>query len=312
MKNKCDLALIINNSTLKKGFQQLYNKPGAQDNLFSGTESIKQLKIDTINWRFNVCPDFNLSPPSLEQWTNKDTFFPSTMHPKNPSNDMFQVELQKVSCTITMDSGKKKTLTFTANIFAQINSDGHHITMGAIAILPEKLSSPLDQVSLEFLLTIVYQRINELLSGYQLPPVTTIVEMDFSPPAMEVAGNSLIVAYNLIPNKMPDITGIEWPKQDLAVLASSKFLNALICKYQQQLVNSLNKLNISTSNSYWSGSYSIVGGIKINSVSFDPSLPCIDLIIEPNAVATFNVDWWLIPTACALESAANKLPYDEP
>lgn len=309
-----DIALVLDAGTLNTGMSQLFANSSAQKTLFQGTEPVGQQGVAAIDWQIGAAPQFVLSPPTANQWNDPNTFTPSGQKPANPTDQMFQVTLSSVSTTINMqqDEPVQKAqnepvqLTFNMTVFAQVGIANGQVQLSNVAVLP---ANPTDvqQLFLELAAGIVYSKVQTLLQGYKIPSSIPVEGQNFTPPAMTVTNGYLVLASNLVANGTPDITGVQWPQQPLGVLIGRNLLSALLTQYNSAIQQNLSKATVNVSNSDWTGSYSLSGGITNASVAVASTLPNVNVTATFSATADVGVSWWLVPGACALEAASNLL-----
>ncbi|TMR20639.1 MFS transporter, partial [Nonomuraea zeae] len=78
------------------------------------------------------------------------------------------------------------------------------------------------------------------------------------------------------------------------------------------LIQQMSDKKINESNSNWSGSYSLKGGITNPSVALASTLPNVNITATFAATAEVGVSWWLVPAACALACAFMLRALPEP
>ncbi len=301
-----DIALVLDAGTLNTGMSQLFANSSAQKTLFQGTEPVGQQGVTSIDWQIGAAPQFVLSPPTANQWDDPNTFTPSGQKPAAPTDQMFQVTLSSVSTTINLQQGSPIPLTFNMTVFAQVGIANGQVQLGNVAVLPANPTA-VQQLFLELAAGIVYSKVQTLLQGYQIPSSIPVEGQDFTPPVMTVTNGYLVLASNLVANGTPDITGVQWPQQPLGVLIGRNLLSALLAQYNSAIQQELSKATVNVSNSNWTGSYSLSGGITNASVAVASTLPNVNVTATFSATADVGVSWWLVPGACALEAASNLL-----
>lgn len=306
MSSSYDVAIVMDSTTLNKGFQGLYMSRD-KEKIFSGNEPIEKIDIKSVDWSIDASPTFTLSPPTQAQWDDESTFFLGGTKLQNPRPDMFQVELSKFSVTLNLDQGSPNRLSFSALIFVDVAIKDKKVQLNPLAVLPTNVSNPLSEASLQVVAGIAYAKVADLLAKYTIPNSIAIEGQDFTPPVVAVTGSHLIVASNLVATGKPDISGVTWPEQSLAVLASRNLLTALVNKFSAKIIQKVDNKSVSYNGSNWAGSYSIDGGISNPSIKVDSTLPNIDVSATISATASLGVSWWLVPAACAMESASNLL-----
>jgi hypothetical protein len=301
-----DIALVLDAGTLNQGMTQLYANSQAKQKLFQGTEPVNKDGITTVDWQIAAAPQFVLTPPTATQWNDPNIFSPSGKKPANPTDQMFQIQLASVVTTINLDQGKPFPLTCTLTVFAQVTVVKDQIQLGNVAVLPGTTSG-VQKIYLEVVSGIIYDKVQTLLNGYHIPASIAVEGQDFTPPVMTVSGGYLVIASNLTANGAPDIAGVQWPQTPLGVLAGRRLLTALLNQYATAIVQKLDNATINKSDSNWTGSYSLDGGIQNASIALASTLPNINITATFAATATVDVSWWLQPVACALETASNLL-----
>jgi hypothetical protein len=301
-----DIALILDAGTLNSGMSQLFANASAQAELFQGSETVGQLGVASVDWKFEAAPTFVLTPPTQAQWDNPNTFTPGGTKPANPTDQMFQITLSSVTTTFNMQSGPPIPLNFDLTIFAQVGNANNQVQLSNVAVLPSNPTSS-EQLYLEFGVPLLYQKVQALLAGYKIPSTITVEGQQFTPPVMTVTNGYLVVASNLTANGTPDISGVSWPQQPLGVLISRSLMSAMLAQFTSGLVQNLDGKTVNYSDSNWAGSYSLTGGISNVSIAVASTLPNVNLSATLTATADVGVSWWLVPEACALEAASNLL-----
>lgn len=309
MSNSYDVALVMDQTTLNKGVQELFNAPGA-NHLFSGTEQINSDGIKSVDWSIKTSPTFTLAPPTQAQWDDDDTFFPGdTAPPDQPSSDMFQVEVTNFNIDFTMEDDKINSHQFSATVFVQITVNESKIVLGSIGVLPGDELSGLDVIFLQIIFELVIEKIEDILAAYTIPSSIDIEGFEFTPPVVTVTGSHLVVASNLLTvGSPPNIADVVWPDEELAVLASRNLMNEMVEQYSTEIIEAMDSTEVDVSDENWAGSYSIKGGIDNSSITLGPRLPQIEVSATASATVDIDVVWWLVPAACAIEFAANLLP----
>jgi hypothetical protein len=312
MSSNYDVAIVMDNTTLNSGMLGLYNNASAKAKLFSGNvkdlSGMDKLGITSVDWSIDASPTFTLTPPTQAQWTNKATFFPGQgKPPTKPPADSFQVDLSSFSTTLNMKSSNTPiVLPFKVTLFAEVKVVNRKVVLGPLGVLPTDVP-PIGQLYLQVLAEIVYKQVAKLLAGFQIPATIAAKGFDFTTPVVTVTGSHLVVASNLTSTGAPDITGVTWPVQKLAILTSRTLLNAMLDKYKLAIIAKVDGAKVNHSDSNWAGSYAINGGISNAAISLDSTLPNIDVEVTVSAVATIGVSWWLVPAACAMETASNLI-----
>lgn len=303
-----DAALVLDAGTLNQGMSQLYANAQAKQTLFQGVEQVNELGITTVAWSIDAAPLFVLSPPTTTQWNDPKTFVPSGQtKPAAPTDQMFQVALSSVTTTFNMQQGQPSKLSFDITVFAQVTVAGNQVQLGSVAVLPVNPTGA-TELFLQVMCGIVFSKVQALLAGYQIPPSITVEGQSFTPPVATIGGGYLVLATNLLANGTPDISNVQWPQQPLGVLVGRKLLNALVTQYSSAIVSKMDSTSTNYSDSNWTGSYSLDGGISDASVALGSTLPDINVTATYSAIATVGVSWWLVPAACGLEAASNLLP----
>ncbi|CAM3415575.1 hypothetical protein [Paracidovorax anthurii] len=302
-----DAALVLDAGTLNKGMTQLYGNAQARQKFFQGTEAVGQMGITSVDWSIDAAPQFVLAPPTLTQWNDPHTFTPSGQtKPPQPTDQMFQVQLASVTTTFNLQDGTKSKLNFALTVFAQVTVSNRQIQLGPVAVLPINPTGA-SEFMLQVMCGIVFTKVQDLLKAYQIPPCITIEGQDFTPPVVTVTGSHLVLASNLLANGTPDISGVQWPQKPLGVLVGRRLLSTLLQKYSSALVQKMDDAKINKSDSNWTGSYSLNGGISNASVALGSTLPNVNVSATFAATAEVGVSWWLVPAACAVEAASNLL-----
>ncbi len=304
-----DAALVLDAGTLNKGMTQLYANTLARQKFFQGNENIGQMGLVSVDWSIDTAPQFLLAPPTPNQWNDKHTFVPSGgTKPPQPTDQMFQVQLASVTASFHLQDGTVSKMSFAFTVFAQVTiTADRHVQLGSVAVLPINPTAMSDFM-LQVICGIVYQKVQGLLQGYQIPASISVEGQDFTPPVVTVTGSHLVLACNLVANGTPDIGGVQWPQNPLGVLIGRRLLSALLQKYSSALIQQMSDKKINESDSNWSGSYSLKGGITNPSVALASTLPNVNITATFAATAEVGVSWWLVPAACALEAASNLLP----
>lgn len=304
-----DAALVLEAGTLNKGMTQLYANTLARQKFFQGSENIGQMGLVSVDWSIDAAPQFVLAPPTANQWNDKHTFVPSGgTKPPQPTDQMFQVQLASVTAGFHLQDGTVSKVTFAFTVFAQVTiTADRHVQLGSVAVLPINPTAMSDFM-LQVICGIVFQKVQGLLQGYQIPASISVEGQDFTPPVVTVTGSHLVLACNLVANGTPDIGGVQWPQNPLGVLIGRRLLSALLQKYSSALIQQMSDKKINESDSNWSGSYSLKGGITNPSVALASTLPNVNITATFAATAEVGVSWWLVPAACALEAASNLLP----
>lgn len=307
MSSNYDAALVLDAGTLNQGMTQLYANAQARQTLFKGVRTVSQAGITTVDWSIDAAPQFVLAPPTPAQWNNPATFSPSDQpKPAAPTDQMFQIQLPAFTTTFHMQQGQPMTLKSSLVAFAQVTVSGRQIALGTVAVLPGNPSAAAE-IYLQVLCSIVFAQVQDLLAGYQIPSSIAVEGQSFTPPVVTVTGSHLVLASNLAANGPPDIGGVQWPQQPLGVLIGRRLLSALVSQYGDALVQKMDNKTINESDSNWTGSYSLDGGISNASIAVGSTLPEINLTATFAATASVGVSWWLVPGACALETASNLL-----
>ncbi|TDR81928.1 hypothetical protein DFP86_10238 [Paludibacterium purpuratum] len=301
-----DIALVLDADTLNQAMSKLYANSQAKQKLFQGTEPIGQDGIKSVDWAIVGAPQFVLSPPTAAQWNDPNTFTPGGKKPANPTDQMFQVQIAQLTTTIHMDQGTDVSPTFAMTVFAQVAVVKDQIQLSNVAVLPST-STPAGTIYLELVGGIVYGKVQTLLNGYHIPASIAVEGQNFTPPVMTVGNGYLVVASNLVASGTPDIAGVQWPAVPLGVLAGRRLLAAVLNQYAGAIVQKLDSASVNKSDSNWTGSYSLDGGITNASVALSSTLPNVNITATFGATATVDVSWWLVPAACALETASNLL-----
>ncbi|GKS92070.1 hypothetical protein [Acidovorax sp. SUPP2539] len=303
-----DVALVLDAGTLNQGMTQLYANAQAKQKLFQGVQDVGQMGITTVSWSIDAAPQFVLAPPTTTQWNDPNTFVPSgETKPPAPTDQMFQVQLASVSTTFNMQSGPPSPLKFSFTLFAQVTVSDNQIQLGSVAVLPINPSGA-TEFMLQVICGIIYTKVQALLQGYKIPPSIPVEGQSFTPPVMTVTGSHLVLASNLVANGTPDISGVQWPQQALGVLVGRNLLSAMVAEYSSAIVQKMDAAQVNASDSNWTGSYSLDGGIRNASIAVASTLPNINITATFAATASVGVSWWLVPAACALEAASNLLP----
>lgn len=302
-----DIALVMDASSLNKGMTQLYGNSVAQQKLFKGNQNVGASGIDSVDWQIGKAPQFVLTPPTLGQWNDPNTFAPHGQKPANPTDQMFQVQLDSVNLTLHMQDSSKLPLSFALTVFVQVGVVNQQVQLSNVAVLPSNFT-PVSQLYLEIGAGVVYDKVQALLQGYQIPSSIPVEGQNFTAPVMTIANGYLAIASNLVANGTPNISGVQWPKQPFGVLVGRKLLSALLNQYNSQIQQQLSNATVNKSDSSWTGNYSLNGGISHASISLGSTLPNVNLTATFSATATVGVSWWAVPGACALEAASNLLP----
>lgn len=302
-----DIALVLDAGSLNKGMTQLYGNSVAQQKLFKGNQNVGASGIDSVDWQIAAAPQFVLTPPTPGQWNDPNTFTPHGQKPANPTDQMFQVQLDSVNITLHMQDHSKLPLSFALTVFAQVGVVNQQVQLSNVAALPSNFT-PVSQFYLELGAGVVYDKIQALLQGYQIPSSIPVEGQNFTAPVMTVAKGYLAIASNLVANGTPNISGVQWPQQPFGVLVGRRLLSALLNQYNSQIQQQLSNATVNKSDSDWTGNYSLNGGISHASISLGSTLPNVNLTAIFSATATVGVSWWAVPGACALETASNLLP----
>jgi hypothetical protein len=197
-------------------------------------------------------------------------------------------------------------LSFKATLFAQVSVANNKVVLGSLGVLPENVPTA-GQIYLQILAEIVYKQVTKLLAGYDIPTSIDVKGYDFTAPVATVTAGHLVAASNLTSTGTPNISGVTWPSQKFAILASRNLMSAILDKYKTGLIKKMNSAKVDYSDSNWAGSYSIDGGISKASISLSSAFPKVDVEVTVNAKVEVGVSWWLVPAACAMESASNLL-----
>ncbi|MGW8393832.1 hypothetical protein [Pseudoduganella sp. HUAS MS19] len=302
-----DVAFVVDAGTLNTGMTQLYANPTAQATLFKGLETIGKLGVVSVDWAIGAAPQFVLAPPDSTQWNDPNTFSPSGKpKPATPSDQMFQVKLPSLTTTINLEQGPPLPFTFEMVVFAQVSIAGDHIALSSVAVQPLNVGG-VQELYLQVVCGIVYEKVTDLLAGYQIPSSINVAGQTFTPPAMTISAGYLAVASNLTSSKPLDISGVVWPQQALGILLGRNVLNALLNQYSTAIVQKMDSASVNHSDSNWAGSYALSGGISSASIALASTLPDINVSATFSATASVGVSWWLVPGACALEAASNLL-----
>jgi len=302
-----DVALVIDAGTLNMGMTQLFANPTAKTTLFQGNVPINATGVTSIDWCIDAAPTFVLTPPTQAQWDDPHVFSP-TGHPKPPAptDQMFQVTLSSVKTTIHPEQGDPFPLNWAMTVFAEVRVTGNQIVLGSVAVLPLNVQSA-QLLYVEMVCSIVYTKVSDLLAGYKIPSTISVDGEDFTPPVMNVGGGYLTVASNLSANGTPDISGVTWPQQPFGLLLGRRLLTTMVGKYSAGIIQKMDNASVNYSDSNWAGSYSFTGGISDASVVLASTLPNINVTATLTASASVGVSWWMVPAACALETASNLL-----
>lgn len=302
-----DVALVVDAGTLNTGMTQLYANATAQDKLFKGNETVGTGGVVSVDWKIGAAPTFVLTPPDAKVWNDPNVFSPTTApKPAAPTDQMFQLTLTAVTTTINLEQGDPVPLSFALTVFAQLNVTSEHVVMSSVAVLPINVE-PAQELYLQIVCSIVYNKVSALLAGYKIPANINVEGQAFTPPVVAVIAGYLVVASNLTANGTPDISGVTWPQKPLGVLLGRKLLAALVNQYSTAIVQKLDDAKIDNSDSNWTGSYSLDGGVSNASIALASTLPNINITATVSATASVGVSWWLVPAACALEAASNIL-----
>ncbi|MEI8633320.1 hypothetical protein P4S72_17210 [Vibrio sp. PP-XX7] len=301
-----DIALVVDAGTMNTAMSQLYANSEAQKKIFQGTQDVGKGGIKSVDWTIDAAPTFILSPPTQAQLDNKNTFSPNGKKPTQPNDQMFQVEISSMTTTFNMDAGKPISLSIGVIVFAQMSIEQNKIVLSNVAVLPANGGS-VDQIYTEILAGIAFNQINTILAGYEIPSSIDIQDQSFTPPVSTISNGYLIVAANLEANGTPDISDVTWPEQPFGMLMSRSLMTGMVDQYKNEIIQELDNKKIDCSDSNWTGSYSLSGGIESADISVGSTLPNIDLTVGFSATAKVGVSWWLVPGACALGAASNLL-----
>lgn len=307
MTTSYDIAIIMDAAALDKGLKGLYDN---HQQIFSGTKPVGEFSITSVDWSINASPTFTLAPPTSAQWTDSKAFFPSSQtRPTDIPANTFQVTLSSFSTTIAMQTGTKIPLTFDVTAFVEVTIQDYKVVLGTLGILPNKDLSAAGEGFIQIIGALVYAQVSKLLAGYKIPHSIPIEGENFTLPIVDVTGSHLVLASNLTATKTPpDITGVTWPDQSLAVFASRALLTALVHKFTAGIVSDIDSKPITHNGDFFAGDYSLSGSLSNTSIAVDSTLPKIDVTTTVSATANLNIDWWAVPLACALESASNLIP----
>jgi len=305
MSTSYDVALVMDAKTLNKGINQLYASADS-DKIFKGTQQVGTI-VTSVDWSFGAAPSITLAPPDKKTYTDPKTFFPSGKnHPAEPTPDMFQIKVTKLSTKINLKEGSPITVTIAPTVFAEVKIDSGKLALGTVGVYPGDVPA-VAQLYIEILMGLVYDQVNKLVSGYKIPSSISAESLTFDAPVFTISGGKLAVASNLSGGTAVDISGATWPDQDLAVLVSRAVLNKLVDKYSKEIVKKMDSAKVDHSGSNWTGSYSVKGGITDASISLSSTLPDIDVDATASATVEIDVSWWLVPGACAIEAASNLI-----
>lgn len=281
-----DLLVGLSAPKLDQAIAQVYGNASLRESLFKGSKSVNLGGSNiSVAWDVQSAPAFQLSPPSADEWK---IAVKGDGSKAPPQNDAFMVNLAKLKLQITASAGNLDT-TIPVKIICTADSSTGRILLKALAVIVN-LSDASDTdkfIIRSILIPGLLDTANKSLNGFNIPS-PSIPGISLTPPVADVQNNHLLVAFNLLKDGTPNLSGVNLPDDSFFILMSPELTNYAI---NYVVKNNVQGKSFSKSGSVGGGGFSAnynatgrINSIGLNQIS-DPTRLKANISLGLNAGA---------------------------
>lgn len=266
---KIDLLIGINADRLNQIINQAFSNQAMRAHFFTGTQGgVFQSVNYTANWQLQSVPSVELRTPTQDEWNQS---IKADGNRALPVANAFITNLNDLSISLTLAGATKQTST-SVKAICTASVNGNTTSISALAVIVDLSGcAPFDLfITKTFIIPNVLTSVTSTLSGINVQP-PSISGINLTPPTVAIQNNALLLAFNLVQDSQPDLTGFVAPSQPFFILASQDLMQAAV---NYVVTNNIQGKSFSKSGSDgalgFSGEYSAngnVNGISVNTTN---------------------------------------------